>query len=268
MEDWDPVKVVQGLLEQPDIKDHWQRLKSSEFTPPRIKWSETASEDLLQRLEVGPNGDDTAESLAQTAYDALDWDYGLLMNVEADPWNGINDTEENLSNSYLSPRKVITGYPRMRDGDLVNTQLATPYTDSHSTQRSSLSLHTPGVGSLVFPKQAPKDHNFGGSEDIFKKQEQHPQEIDFAEGTIDYLTTGAVGASPTISDETLHAPPSPCDSPSIKQRIKRACRRKSKHGLVKLSDPSKPEMDLGLDDVQRKMYDDEYTRSDVRGNGS
>lgn len=70
LKDWDLTKVIQGLLLQPGLRDAWNAklalLPAGER--PEIIWKESSVKDLQYRLEIGPVGDDGADTLAEEAY--------------------------------------------------------------------------------------------------------------------------------------------------------------------------------------------------------
>ena len=71
---WDSSKVIQGLLEQPALKEAW-RAKIAILGPGAETWSFVWTnpdlKDLQRKLEEGPLADgDTAESLVDAAFTA------------------------------------------------------------------------------------------------------------------------------------------------------------------------------------------------------
>ena len=276
MRDWDNDKVILGLLDQPGVKDCWEFKKSTmPFLLARFHWGKAAVEKLLGLLEEGPNGVVSAMTLAQAAYDDLEWEFGddginpptyqtdgqehatpvaqleppspsnvkledpdpirsSRMTKQAshashsskwpsipDPWNYMPD---GLSNGYMSPQPAFAS-------PFLSSKQATPYTDGRSTHYSGPSFRTPRTGSTINPNSAMMRYQLPQNEENVKRSVEQPQDIDFGEGTMEYYTMGAIGESPTMPHERLHEPPSPSKSPSVTQRIKKACRKKSKSGI-------------------------------------
>lgn len=83
--DWDFTKIIQGLLLQPGIQESWQQLLGSldPFRLLEIKWNKFGSEELLYRLEMGPTGKETPQSLAQAAYDSTSTEYDWTLPDKA-----------------------------------------------------------------------------------------------------------------------------------------------------------------------------------------
>ena len=74
LDDWDSSKVIQGLLEQPALKEVW-KAKVATMLPGyqnwSFRWKNPDLMDLQRRLEEGPaaEGDD-AEALVDAAFTA------------------------------------------------------------------------------------------------------------------------------------------------------------------------------------------------------
>lgn len=186
------------------------------------------------------------------------------------PWNGTHGIPTDLLGPFFSPAQDSLSYyeapPEVRHG-LKSTRPTTPYSDGHSRHNSGQALRTPWTGSSATPE--PLHYDFGKAQGAHKPRHtaEDPDQpgSDLQDGTIGFWTNGAVGASPTISREHLWPqPPAPAKSPSLKQRIKRACRKKSKDSNTLPQPSQERDMDIDLDDLQRKMYDDVNTRSEMR----
>ena len=74
LKDWDSSKVIQGLLEQPALKEGW-KAKVATMLPnaqtSSFVWKNPDLKDLQQKLEEGPlAGGDNAEALVDAAFTA------------------------------------------------------------------------------------------------------------------------------------------------------------------------------------------------------
>ena len=74
LDDWDRSKVIQGLLEQPALKEGW-KAKVATMLPGAQTWSFVRTnpnlKDLQRKLEEGPlAGGDNAEVLVDAAFTA------------------------------------------------------------------------------------------------------------------------------------------------------------------------------------------------------
>ena len=74
LDDWDSSKVIQGLLEQPALKEMW-KAKAATMLPGyqtwSFRWKNPDLKDLQRKLEEGPSADgDNAEALVDAAFTA------------------------------------------------------------------------------------------------------------------------------------------------------------------------------------------------------
>ena len=74
LDDWDTSRVIQGLLEQPALKEVW-KAKVATLMPGCETWSfvwkNTDVKDLQRKLEEGPLADgNNAEALVEAAFTA------------------------------------------------------------------------------------------------------------------------------------------------------------------------------------------------------
>lgn len=71
--EWDPNKVILGLLQQPKMEKIWKMRMASLpqwVHPEDLSWDRATARDLRTRLEIGPSDDRHANTLADTAYSA------------------------------------------------------------------------------------------------------------------------------------------------------------------------------------------------------
>ena len=85
LDDWDRSKVIQGLLEQPALKDVWEA-KVAMMLPGAQTWSlvweNLDLKDLQRKLEEGPLVDgENAEALVDAAYTTYLSQFGGLHNT-------------------------------------------------------------------------------------------------------------------------------------------------------------------------------------------
>lgn len=74
LNDWDRSKVIQGLLEQPALKEVW-KAKVATMLPGAqtcsFEWKNPDMKDLQRKLEEGPlAGGDNADALVDAAFTA------------------------------------------------------------------------------------------------------------------------------------------------------------------------------------------------------
>lgn len=71
--EWDPNKVILGLLQQPKMEKIWKtKMASLPYLvhPEDLAWERATARDLRTTLELGPSDDHHANTLADTAYSA------------------------------------------------------------------------------------------------------------------------------------------------------------------------------------------------------
>ena len=72
IQDWDPNKVIHGLLLQPKMENAWKKRTSllPWECPEDIVWAESFAKDMRTQLETGPSDESDADRLADAAYSA------------------------------------------------------------------------------------------------------------------------------------------------------------------------------------------------------
>ena len=71
--DWDPNKVILGLLQQPKMEKIWKMRMASLphwVHPEDLAWDKATARDLRKKLEIGPSDDHHAKTLADAVYSA------------------------------------------------------------------------------------------------------------------------------------------------------------------------------------------------------
>ena len=77
--EWDITKVIQGLLQQPGMRKAWEDKLTSLLTSEveDIIWEKDAITGLQHDLEVGPTSEKSAADLAEAAYIACRFNWGM-----------------------------------------------------------------------------------------------------------------------------------------------------------------------------------------------
>lgn len=85
LDDWDSSRVIQGLLEQPALKEVWKAKVATlmpGFESRSLVWENTDLKDLQRKLEEGPlPGGDNAEALVDAAFAAYLSQFGKPYNM-------------------------------------------------------------------------------------------------------------------------------------------------------------------------------------------
>ena len=144
MDEWDDNKVLHGLLEQPDIKEHWESLQS-ELTFPlsSFRWSQAAVDKLLVRLEDGPTVETSAMALAQEAFDELELDF------DSPSGNQLMETQRSYGGREQHPTSILrmdTTSPSQ-----VKLEPRDPERTSQVTRQSSHRSNLPGRPQIKDP---------------------------------------------------------------------------------------------------------------------
>lgn len=77
--EWDTTKVIQGLLQQPSMRKAWEDKLTSLLTSEveDLVWEKDAITGLQHDLEVGPTSEKSAADLAEAAYIACRFNWGM-----------------------------------------------------------------------------------------------------------------------------------------------------------------------------------------------
>lgn len=123
---WSTTKIINGLLLQREVREAWKILLASvNLDHSGFSWHRNNVQDLQLKLELGPNVEQSAESLAQAAYDHADYDWSAFQSSIPDGTFNITVPYGSYS-AYSTPSGYqfdeISSYPSI----LPPTSIASP----------------------------------------------------------------------------------------------------------------------------------------------
>lgn len=166
IDDWDPNKVILGLLQQPKMEKIWKTRMASLphwVHPEDLVWDRATAKDLRTTLEIGPADDHHANTLADTAYSASQSDEGSW------PFSGTAHTNRNSNAtaqaSLLSSPNAYQATSALMSGSGLYHQQRPPITDpiAHFISDESSFFRYPtddfAFGNTMEPAMPSLDHN-------------------------------------------------------------------------------------------------------------
>lgn len=115
--EWDTTKVIQGLLLQPGMRKAWKDKLTSLLTweIEDIIWQNDANTSLQHDLEVGPTDEKSAADLAEAAYVACRFNWGME-SQQSNAAAEASSTETSIATS-LSPNQCQASLASVPDSD-------------------------------------------------------------------------------------------------------------------------------------------------------
>ena len=153
---WDDDKVIQGLLTQPGVDRAWQSMVSSLSLnqPSDITWQNSGIKDLQYKLELGPCHEQTAEGLAQAAYNLSNLNRAASSQSDLDRTSTDDPTKVDFISpmeSYIVPTTQLPGHDSLPYPPIVPEWPRSPTFSARDDQSHSWA----GTGAVkqIYPEE-------------------------------------------------------------------------------------------------------------------
>lgn len=187
--EWDTTKVIQGLLQQPGMRKAWKdKLTSlSTWEVEDIIWENDAIIGLQHDLEVGPTNEKSAADLAEAAYIACRFNWGMESQrgmATAEARSNETSIATSLSPTQASPASAPdSGSNRFQALSAVQAFNVT-FTPGPVTQTINTSNYTNGSTPMPYSNHSNND-GLAASSSYFQRTQSiitHPGNSDIRHG--------------------------------------------------------------------------------------